>query len=532
MESRIEMRKKDFKKTFDDPRRRREEVQVQIRKQTRDERFAKKRQQVFDELRSSDSLQPVVISREDLDQIPILAQVLRSNNDSQELLKCCQQFRKLLSIEKAPPIQEVIDAGIIPRLIDFLRDDTRQSLQFESAWALTNIASGTQAQTKAVIDHGAVPIFVKLLSSSRDDIREQAVWALGNIAGDSPDFRDLVLKSGGLNPLLHQIRLALQSPTPKVTMLRNATWTLSNCARGKPRASLDQITSAIPIIKELIFSTDVEVLTDACWALSYISDGNNDDSEAAIDALLNNGLATRLVQLLGHSACPVITPALRTIGNIVSGTECQTQVMISSGCIPALRCLLGHPKKLIRKEACWSISNITAGNRQQIQEVIRENIIPTIMELVRKADIEVKREAYWALANALSGATPEQIRYLLECQVLTPLVEALGFKDEKLVGVSLEALAAILKTGETLKQQEDNRINPYAHLLELAGAYPKLEELQYASPTSKIYQLAMSIMTNYLAFDEDVEENNLNRFDGNQNERTDNVTFDFSRNME
>lgn len=42
----------------------------------------------------------------------------------------------------------------------------------------------------------------------------------------------------------------------------------------------------------------------------------------------------------------------------------------------------------------------------------------------------------------------------------------------------------------------------------------------------------MSIMTNYLAFDEDVEENNLNRFDGNQNERTDNVTFDFSRNME
>lgn len=50
---------------------------------------------------------------------------------------------------------------------------------------------------------------------------------------------------------------------------------------------------------------------------------------------------------------------------------------------------------------------------------------------------------------------------------MTPLVEALGFKDEKLVGVSLEALAAILKTGETLKQQEDNRINPYAHLLEL-----------------------------------------------------------------
>ncbi len=57
-------------------------------------------------------------------------------------------------------------------------------------------------------------------------------------------------------------------------------------------------------------------------------------------------------------------PALRTVGNIVTGNDLQTQVIINCRALDCLyNLLITNHKKSIKKEACWTISNITAGTK-------------------------------------------------------------------------------------------------------------------------------------------------------------------------
>ncbi|GER56536.1 importin subunit alpha [Striga asiatica] len=143
--------------------------------------------------------------------------------------------------------------------VEFLAWNDYSELQCQAACLLKNMSAGTSENTKIIVDCGAVPVFVKLLQSSQ---LCEAAWALGNIAGDSHECRDVVLNNGALQPLL-----ALLKERTYIYFLRIGTWALSNFLEGKPEVPPEQLESAIPILSSVILRQDELVQKEACWAL-------------------------------------------------------------------------------------------------------------------------------------------------------------------------------------------------------------------------------------------------------------------------
>ena len=96
----------------------------------------------------------------------------------------------MLSIHRDNPIQVVIDNNIVPKLVNYMRNPDEPHMQIEATWCITNMASGTTEQTASLVEKGVIPILASQLKSNNVTLVEQAIWGVGNIAGDCANFRD------------------------------------------------------------------------------------------------------------------------------------------------------------------------------------------------------------------------------------------------------------------------------------------------------------------------------------------------------
>lgn len=490
----------NFKKGVDaeDGRRRREETQLNLRKQKKDERLSKRR------LANTQPASQTAVDNTASTGLPDIKEYVMSLQDPtkpfDQLIGGARGIRRLLSVSRNPPFKEVIDSGALKPLVECLMRTDVPELQFEAAWALTNVASSNY--TSAVADFpNAIDYLSKLLRSENSEVREQCAWCLGNIAGDSPQYRDAVISHGAVESM----KMNLTQPANQ-SLLGNVVWAVSNLCRGKPKPNLAHISPILPELCMIVAHRDrlnAETVTDALWALSYVSDGDDDH----INTVLTAGpeLPQALVGILKDGVsgdAGLIPPALRILGNFASGTTSQTQVVVDAGALGVAHDVLSMGKRNIRKEMCWLLSNIAAGTQPQINSLIKTKfLVEKLVELSMDSEWQTRKEAIWAVSNLCTGGSDTHVSAVVENNGIEAMALTLEMTGEgRMILVALDALRSIFAVSE-----RQNFL--YLNLFDEVGGIDKLEELQSHNDNT-VYEKAIEMIDEFFG-EEDVEDENL-----------------------
>uniref|UniRef100_A0A803N3W0 Importin subunit alpha n=1 Tax=Chenopodium quinoa TaxID=63459 RepID=A0A803N3W0_CHEQI len=321
-----------------------------------------------------------------------------------------RELRRLLSKSEFPPVDVALKAGVIPVLVHCLSFGSPDEQLLEAAWCLTNIAAGLPEETKTLLP--ALPLLIAHLGEkSSSPVAEQCAWALGNVAGEGEDLRNILLSQGALLPLARMIL------PDKGSTVRTAAWALSNLIKLFILTILWVMTALVTCCQCVVvsatilvffWSRDEELATEVAWVAAYLTAL----TDVASSMMVKSSLVHLLVERLGTSNnLQLLIPVLRSLGNLVAGDANIASTVLISGSevtdkvIAALSKCLGSEHRVLKKEAAWMLSNIAAGSIEHKKLVYNSEAVPLLLRLLSTAPFDVRKEVAYVLGNTCVAPT-------------------------------------------------------------------------------------------------------------------------------
>lgn len=142
----------------------------------------------------------------------------------------------------------------------------------------------------------------------------------------------------------------------------------------------------MPILGNLLYINDEEVTSNVLWSLSYIADGETQNSRL----ILENITIKIVVDHILNKNVMIKVPAVRVIGCILGSNEKDVAEILECNALIVLKNLITSEniENSIKKEGCWAISNVTAGPYSQIQQVLDMGIIEILVDIITTSGLD------------------------------------------------------------------------------------------------------------------------------------------------
>ena len=168
---------------------------------------------------------------------------------------------------------------------------------------LANLMEALPSATANVVYGGAVPILhQKLLEIHFIDLAEQAISTLEKI---SVEFPTSIVREGGLTAILTYLDFF-----PTGTQ-RTAVTTAANCCRNIPHDSFAVVRDVMPILLNVLSSSDQKVLEQGCLCVSRIVQSFRYD-DAKLEELVSTDMLKAILRLLLPGTTNLVSSNIHT----------------------------------------------------------------------------------------------------------------------------------------------------------------------------------------------------------------------------
>ncbi|KAH7032398.1 thyroid hormone receptor interactor 12 [Macrophomina phaseolina] len=234
---------------------------------------------------------------------------LRQKDDPSVQLIALQELSEILLVSTEdnlaghfPPDQYVKELVSLMQPNDF--GEENPEIMLLACRCIANLMEALPAATANVVYGGAVPILCqKLLEIHFIDLAEQALSTLEKI---SVEFPASIVREGGLNACLTYLDFF---PT---STQRTAVTTAANCCRNIPEDCFPTVRDVMPILLNVLNSSDQRVVEQGCYCVSRIVESFK-YQEGKLEELVSPELLQAILRLLLPGTTNLIGPNIHTL---------------------------------------------------------------------------------------------------------------------------------------------------------------------------------------------------------------------------